>query len=471
MESKIDFQKITYNSGIVDTIDEEIMNLRYNFLEFVRDKEIPSATEIIVEWIKKNYFIYTTKDDEKSEMWIYNDGIYTPTGKSEIKKILRNVLDKWYNTFYYNQIVNKIEADTFIEVDKFFVNNYIEEIPVQNGILNIFTKKLSNFTPIKIFFNKLPIRYDPTKQCPQIEQFLKDVLASEDDIKVFYELGGFCLLKEYKFEKAFMFVGNGRNGKDKSLELIKRTLGVENCCSVPLCSLIPDSFMMSEFFGRMANIAGDINNQDLKDTSMFKAMTGRSLLSGQRKFLKPIVFVNHAKFIFACNDLPMVYDNSKGFWDRWVLLEFPYTFVIQEELDKNLDKKNLKLRDEGIIERITTSDELSGLLNQFLCGLDCLIANKTFSNTLGSDEIKNLWIRRSNSFTAFCMDKIEDAYDSFISKKELRKRYSEYCKEHKVNQKSDFVIKRVFEELYGCIESNQEIMGKWEKAWEGIKWK
>ena len=270
-----------------------------------------------------------------------------------------------------------------------------------------------------------------------------------------------------------MLVGNGRNGKDKSLELIKRLIGIRNCCSVPLSSLIPDSFIMSEFFGKMANIAGEINNYDLKDTSMFKALTGRSVISAPRKFLNAITFQNYAKFIFACNELPMVYDTSLGFWDRWILLEFPHTFVNKEELEKAKDKANMKLRDEGIIDKITTPEEMSGLLNEFLKGLERLFVFKTFSNTRGSEEIKNLWIRKSNSFIAFCMDFVEESYDGKIVKKDMRKKYMEYCKQHKVKIKTEFVIKKFLMENYGA-EDTRSVMdygASHSYVWEGIKWK
>jgi len=457
-----------------DSIEKERINkdIKMQFLELIKDDKLGEATELLVDWIKEKNHLYTTKDDERTEMWIYKEGIYVPQGKSEVKEQLRNLLGKWYNIYYNNQVMAKLEPDTFIERETFFSKSYKEEIPIKNGLLNIVTRELNPFTHTKIFFNKLPVYYESNAQCPEIEKFLGDVLSCEDDKLVFYEMGGFCLWKEYKFEKAFMLVGDGRNGKDKSLELIKRLIGIENCCSVPLTSLIPDSFIISEFFGRMVNIAGEINNQDLKDTSMFKALTGRSLLSAPRKFLRAITFQNSAKFIFACNQLPMVYDSSKGFWDRWILLEYPYTFVSSDEYEKSSDKKNLKIRDEDIIEKITTPSEMSGMLNKFLDGLDRLMKKRTFSCTKGSVDVKNLWVRKANSFTAFALDKIEGYYDTYLPKKELRKRYMEYCKEHKVNPKSDYVIKRTLQEEYGCIDERKEVFANnWEFVWMGVRWK
>lgn len=450
--------------------DEDV---KWEFVELIsgKNKEWGKATELLRNYVLSKLNIYTIKNDNKPEIWVYKKGIYEPNGKSEIRKLLRELLGSFYTHFIFGKVIEKIEPDTFVEQKNFFGNVYINEIPVENGILDIFTRELKPFTPDKIFFNKMPVEYNPEATCPKIDNFLSEVLACSEDKQVFYEMAGFCLLKEYRFEKAFILVGDGRNGKDKSLELLKRTLGIENCCNVPLSSLVPDSFVISEFFGKIANISGDIGNEDLKDTSMFKALTGRSLVSGQRKFLNQITFVNFAKFIFACNDLPFAYDNSRGFWDRWVLLEYPYSFVKQEEIEKNPENKNLKLRDENIIEKITTKEELSGFLNKILKGLDNLIKNKDFSLTKGTEEIKNYWVRKSNSVMAFCLDKIEESYDGYITKKMFRKRYIKYCKKHKINIKTDYVIKRTLAEMFGALDGTKYINDKNEYIWDGIQWK
>ena len=478
MENELEESKRKYIDSLKNSefsIKREILN---NFLRLTtgKEKQWAMASEILVDYVREKIFVYTTKDDIRTEMWIYKDGIYIPQGKSEVKVILRDLLGEWYSQFIVNLVLNKIETDTFIESEKFFINKHKEEIAVNNGILNIYSRELKQFTPEKIFFSRLPIDYKPLSECPKIDKFLGDILSKQEDKEIFYEWGGFNLTNEYTYEKALMCVGDGRNGKDKMLELLKRTLGVENCCSIPLTSLNSDSFVISELFGKKSNLAGDISGQDLKDLSMFKSLTGRSLISAKRKFLRDITFVNHAKFTFACNELPMVYDLTRGFWDRWILLEFPYTFVNWDELNKTEkpeERKKLKLRDERIIDKIITPEELSGLLNKFLDGLERLEFQRDFSQTIGSDEIKKLWIRKSNSFIAFCMDKIEESYDGKISKKDLRKEYSKFCKEHKVSSKSDTIIKRVLQENYGGNEIQSDPYGKFsgDRYWEGIKWK
>jgi len=449
-------------------------SVKFDYLEAIsgREKDWPKATEILRDYIIKELNIYTIKEDKNNETWVYENGIYKPNGRSEIKNRLRKLLDQHYSQFIFNKVMEKIEPDTFINPKDFFSVNYPTLVPVENGILDIEKIELLPFDREKIFFSKLNAKYDPKAKCPKIKEFLKQVLKDEEDIKVFFELVGFGLLKEYKFEKAFMLVGDGRNGKSKSIELIKRLFGVENCCSVPLSSMVSDSFFISELFGKLFNLAGDIGNQDLKDTSMFKSLTGRDLINAHRKFHNDISFENYAKFIFACNELPMVYDMSKGFWDRWVLLEFPYTFVDQEEYDSSEDKTNLKIRDPSIIDKITTEEEMSGLLNEAITGLHRVMNNKKFSCTVGSDGVKSTWIRKSNSFLAYCFDNIESCSESYISKKQLRKGYSDYCKKHSVSTKSDYVIKRALQDTFGVVDEKKEIsQGYWDYVWSGIKFK
>lgn len=470
MEEELENNKRKFLDTLKESEDYKKKEIRRRFLELIsgKEKHWAEATEILVNYVKEKGIFYTVKSDNNCETWVYEEGIYVPNGRCEIKELLRDLLGQFYSQYISGLVIAKMEIDTFVSSEEFFGNNYKDEVPVKNGLLNLFTRELKPFTAEKIFFNKLPVFYNPAARCPQVEKFIVDVLPVEDDEKIIYELGGFCLYNEYQFEKSFMFVGNGRNGKDKTLELIKRTIGIENCAAIPLMALQADSFIIGELFGKKANMAGDISGQDLKDTSMFKALTGRSVISAKRKFLNNVTFINYAKFIFACNELPMTYDTSKGFWDRWILIEFPYSFVTKEEMENATDKSKLKLRDENIIEKITTDEELSGLLNKFLDGLARLMINKGFSVTKGTEEVKTLWMRKSNSFMAFCMDKIEEDYEGRIMKKDIIRKYSDYCKRYGLTPKSDFVKKKILQEDYGANDG-QNYEG--ERFWDGIKWR
>lgn len=436
-------------------------------------KNYDETSELIVKEIEKENHIYTTKNDLKSEMWIYKEGVYKPNGKTDIKKFSRKILDATYSSFIANIIISKIETDTYIEEEDFFINDNIDELPVENGILNVKTRELLDFDPKKIFFNKLPVKYDKDATCESIDKFLKDILSREEDVVVAYEIVGSGLLKEYFTEKAAMLVGSGRNGKSKFLELIKRLCNIENTCSVPIRSMKEDNSSLCELHGKLFNLAGDLSGGDLKDTGMFKQTVGRDIIQAHRKFLRDLKFVNYAKHIFACNELPRVYDTTDGFWDKWVLLKFPYKFITQEEKDKLLenDLTNIKIKDPEIVNKISTPEELSGFLNKALNGLDRLLEQNNFSQTEGSKEIKDYWIRNSDSFVSFCIDNIEEDYQSYIPKKQIRSMFSKYCKEHKVKGAGDKSIKATLEDRYGAYGGLKYIDNTQEYVWEGIKFK
>jgi len=453
-------------------IEGGIMELQTKVFEALLSRRREDVSELLTNFFEKENNIYTTKNDLRTEMWIYHKGIYLPQGKSEVKEFCRIILKKYFTMRIFNEVVNKIETDTYIDEKEFFNNNYIDEIPLENGILNVKTREITPFTPKKIFFSKICIKYNPETKCPNIDKFFKEVLKNEEDVITMYEVIGFILYKDYFIEKALMFNGGGRNGKGKTIELIKRFCGANNCSSVPLSQLHSNSTSVSNLFGKYANLAGDLSRTALKDTGCFKETTGRDTITSKRKYLSDLEFTNYAVHIFACNELPMIYDMTKGFWDRWVLFDFPYTFVDEREYQglSDDDKKNHKIRDPFVIEQISSPNELSGLLNKALDGLDRLFKNKDFSKSEGTEELKKRWIRKSSSFISFILDNIEENYNSKISKKILRRSYSLYCRKHKISGASDKAIKVILQEEFGATETRDSYDTR-DRIWEGIGFK
>jgi len=462
-------EKISFDIAIPEEFKTKVLQL-------ILDEERDIATEMITKFIKDTQHIHTVRDDEYAEMWIYKDGIYIPHGRTYIKEFCREILGNAYTLQFANLVINKIEVDTYIDSKNFFVNTNIEEIGVENGLLNIITKEIKPFTPEKIFFNKLPVTYDPTAICPSIDKHFEAVLKNqEEDKRVMYEWFGFTLLREYRIEKGLMLVGVGRNGKGKTLSLWKRFLGPENCVGITLQQFESDQFALGELLNKLANLAGDIDKRALKSTGAFKNLRGRDTITVARKFLPRVTFVNYAKLVFCANELPITYDQTLAFWNSWVLLEFPYTFVSKKEYDALEDKNNYKIADPNIVDKLTTPQELSGLLNKALEGLDRILKQGDFSYSKTVAEVKDLWIRKSDSFQAFVIDKTELDYDGFVEKKELRKVYNEYCREHKIKALGDKHIKSILSEMgvgddRRVIEDvNRPAQYVW--VWEGLKFK
>ena len=180
LQEEHDRCKKAYFEKLKQESKSEQISVKYTFLEMISEKEKNWAkiTEYLTDYIKSNYYIYTTKEDIKSEVWVYVEGIYVPQGRSEIKKFLRNVLEEHYSDFIFNKVMEKIEPDTFIDSNTFFNSNCKNELPVLNGLLEVNTGVLSEFTPNKIFFNKINVKYDITKKSPKIDALFERCFGS-----------------------------------------------------------------------------------------------------------------------------------------------------------------------------------------------------------------------------------------------------------------------------------------------------
>lgn len=265
------------------------------------------------------------------------------------------------------------------------------------------------------------------------------------------------------------------------LKLITEFIGAENCANISIQKLEQNDFAASELFNKHVNMAGDISSRTIEETDTFKSITGGDRIAANRKFMTPIYFKNHAKFINSCNELPKSKDLSEGFWRRWILLKFNQKFVPKHEYENmnHQEQKKVKIENPEIIENIKSPEEMSGLLNFAIEGLNRLLKNKSFSNSKSSSDTRIEWIRTSNTFAAFCMDCIEQDTSSMIPKQTLQEAYSRYCIQHEAKAETDRSIFYFLTQHWKCWseqivikdENNPSRILEKPRVWHGIRFK
>jgi len=448
--------------------------------QYIAAQKKEKMSELICTQFLSNNKVYTLRHDKINEMWIYKDGIYVNQGRTYIIEFVRAVLEEFYTTHRCNQIVAKIEADTYISQEDFFINEDVRKIPVQNGILDLFTRKLQPFDSKYKFFNKLGAFYKAEANCETFEKFQAQIHQTANDVKLNQEMYGFCLYRDYKYEKALMKIGNGRNGKGKDIECLKRLLSPENCVNLSLQKLSADKFCVADLHNKMANLGSDLSGSVLNDTEMFKQLTGHDMVSADRKFLSKVHFQNFAKMIFATNNLPEVpNDESIGFKDRWLFLEYKNTYKLQDEYNiipaEQRDKDGIKLADTDLINKLTTQEELSGILNWALDGLDRLFRQNGFTRSSTADNMENYWQRKSSSADAFFMDELEIEYndENFLAVHVVKQKYHSYCQNYKIKPEKWKNFQEKIDKFGGIYErKNRTSVGMgYVYGWSGLKWK
>jgi P4 family phage/plasmid primase-like protien len=435
----------------------------YNFnpelFEEVKESErldYKKKRQEIINLLLTNYRFATLPNDK---IYVYQDGIYTENVEKIIRQATVYAMGLDYSREDYANILDRIKAQTMEDTDFFDAPPNL--IAVQNGILDIYDNRtvnnmwvteysakqpksigLGNINSRYHFLNKLKASYDDrifsdkyswthkgeeyndpietvayTKSNPLTGQLIYEILPSRQAVRCFYELLGYVLYRGYPIHKAFMFVGEGSNGKSTLLNIIKDFIGQENTCSISLQSLCTDRFSKAELFGKKFNFLSDLKDMALTETGDFKALTGGDQISAEIKFTqKRLTFTNWAKFAFSANKIPENKgDDSDAFWRRWIIIQCTQTF---DEEKGNVKHDIL----DTLFERgysVQKEKEYEALLVHALLGLKRLLKYGKFSSDGiividGKEKVRDAWTRNDTvrGFVEECIEPASNGYET-----------------------------------------------------------
>ncbi|MBA7629188.1 hypothetical protein ES703_36686 [subsurface metagenome] len=422
-EAKYGF-RINYKGGEVpeEILPSKEMELRAEVDALFSWKKNNEALHTIAEYLVKKYFFKSILGEKSDEIFVYEDGIYKSKGKEIIRVELEGLLKERYSSYRVREINHKIAAMMSIEREELDQTDE-ELICLNNGILNLRTMKLIPHNEDIIFLTKIPVDYKPEAECPLIEKFLEQGLY-EEDIEPWLEWIGYHLYRRHLLKTAAIHVGEGDTAKTTTLLLQKRFIGERNIAEKSLQDLTIDKFSIVALYKKHANIHDDMSSQDITNTGKFKQITGNSPLDGQYKFCNSFGFMNFAKLTFACNKIPQTKEvDDEVYYNRWMIFRH----------DNIFDKKDPST-DPKIIDKLTTDEELSGLLNLALKGLKKVLKKNRFSYDKNWEEIREIMHKRGSPISSFVKTQMFEQEGVWISTQDLFDAHIKYCKEQKLPQ-------------------------------------
>ncbi|MGD0145942.1 MAG: phage/plasmid primase, P4 family [Nitrososphaerales archaeon] len=416
------------------------------------------AAEIAEKLMAENHFATLNGTDE---VLVYREGVYEEGGEAYIKQLIqRNIQPSSEVTKHLVvETIGHVQRSTLVKREIFFEPS--PYLVLRNGLLSTESEHLEPHTPDFYSLSRLPISFIPGQDCPKFRKFLGEVLYAED-IPVVQEWMGYCLCRGYPAQVAILFVGEGNNGKSTLIFVIQSLLGRENISAVSLHELELNRFAKADLFGKLANLYADLSDSAIQSVGTFKMLTGGDPIRGEKKFQNSFTFINGAKLTFSCNVVPEVYEDTTAFFRRWIIIQFPNSF--------NGDKA-----DKNLLEKLTTPEELSGVLNFALEGLYRLRANGwTFSNSRSTADVRQDYIRRSSPMKAFLMDCTSLKSDGVTAKRDLFQAFVDYCQKMKLaTVTSDTFYKNLPLYFAGhpLQESREDVDGKGRRVncFRGIK--
>lgn len=405
-----------------------------------------------------NNYEFRTMHDNKS-MWVFTNPVYRRKGEELIKEEITRNLGMYLRQKHINEVVSKIKNMTVHERHE--LEREKRYIPLKNGWYDLENDELVDPQPDVFLTNEIPVEYDEDADCEKIIDFIHDVVEDEN-VPLIQEMIGYTLYKAYPIAKAFMLLGSGENGKSTFLEMLEEFIGRQNVANPSLYELLYNKFAKADLHGKLANIHADLSSGELKKTGNFKMLTGGDYIRAEEKYQDGFEFINHAKLIYSANELPKTFDDTDAFWRRWIPIKFPYKFTSNPD-DGHKDK------DPEIIDKITTDEQLSGLFNWAVEGLQRVLRNGEFSTTDSTERMLAGWQAQSNPLNTFIENCVEVDKQSYVTKDDFHSAYTAFCNDMDAEPMSKQKVGRKVPTMIPETETTRPKIGdKRKTAWDNI---
>jgi putative DNA primase/helicase len=407
-------------------------------------------------WLGKHLLEISSLFFHKGLLYIYENGVYFPKGEQAIRKTIQQLLGDRSRKHYIEEVLHWLKVETYLENEE-WLKPTDGIINVKNGLLNWKTGELLPHTPKRLSIIQIPVKYDPNQSYDFIENFFREVVP-EDTLPNMGELFGYCMIPSTKYQEAFMFTGEGANGKSTVIDLLTRFIGSEYVSNVSLQDLEKNRFKAAQLHGKLLNTFADLSHRALETSSMFKSIVGGDRISAEYKGKDAFDFQPFARLVFSANELPTSRDVTKGFFRRWRIVPFPYSF------DSN--NPNAKPRDPNLLEKLTTNENLSGLLNLALEGLRRLDKNGGFTENESTKQALEQYKKDSDNVALFLEEMCVQQPKAFCATKTLFAEYEIWSEESGLKPLGRKRFNKRLQEHIPTLEKKRQYQGP--EVWIGV---
>lgn len=332
------------------------------WFQYVHPKweETDSGTELRKQLtnIKGLYGIFAKKLAQVGQLMnsmTPDDERFAPIKKKygKIVGIMTNILKKQGN---------KIMAEA---AHTFYVKNFLQQLDSKNDLL-CFTNGIIDFST-NTFRQGLPedytskctkIPYIPLEELlpdtiQEVKSFMEQLFPDEELRNYMWDHAASVLIGKNTNQTFNIYIGEGRNGKSKFVELMSAVLG-DYKATVPISLITKDRTGIGSVSPEVANLVGiryavmqESSVRDKINEGPMKELTGGDEIQCRGLYKSPISFIPQFKLVMATNNLPGMDGKDEGTWRRIRACEFKSKFIetpnpeskYEFKVDKNLDEK------------------------------------------------------------------------------------------------------------------------------------
>ena len=223
--------------------------------------------------------------DYISENWLeYNDtGIWKKITDYQfyqwIEHEFKDILPQGYSMNYLFGVGKLVSHRLPFEL----IEQPYNLIPFANGVFNLETKEITDYSPEMSWTWQLPYEYDPTGQCQPILDFLHHAVSENiNKINIIRAYLRAILLGRTDLQIFLEMVGAGGGGKGTVIWLAQQLIGLENIVITELKHLEQNRFETGKLYNKRLCIINDAERY-AGDVSNLKSLTGGDLLRFEEK--------------------------------------------------------------------------------------------------------------------------------------------------------------------------------------------
>lgn len=376
---------------------------------------------------------------------IYQNGVYLNGYRHIEAEMIRTIPDlsdaKRKEVLKYMQLIcEKVEpADA-------------RYVAFRNGIYDVVTDTMQDFSPSIVITNKIPWDYNPQAFNELTERTLNKLACGDPTVRALLEeCIGYCFYRRSELGKAFILTGEKNNGKSTFLDMVKAVLGEENISALDLKEL-GDRFSTSMMFGKLANIGDDIGDDFMQGTqvAMFKKVVTGNRIKAERKGQDPFEFNPYIKLLFSANDIPRMKDKTGAVLRRLVIIPFNAQF-----------SKDDPEYDPFIKYKLIEQSSIEYLIKLGIAGLRRVLENQDFTRSERVDRQLEEYEEENNPIVAFIHD-LEHGENDIINEStaDVYAKYKVFCNAANMQPMSKVVFSKQINKRLGTEIAFRKIAGK-----------
>lgn len=307
-------QPLDFSTELIPKLKEE--NFKSN-----RNKKSKQAYLVDVG---KSIMVDNMIKKHKDNLYRYNGVKYEVLPDGLIHNLILREYNELFNKSDRTEIINFIRDYTIEEPEAYLSQNKYQ-IATPSRIIDLrtlteYVNDGSSFNTTNINFDYKPYHFENGNKF--VDDYFKTLFDSDEEIDLIYQAIGYGMLGHLPFRKSFYLIGKAETGKSFLLDRIRVIFGEDNIAAVDPLMISRDSRMAISLQDKLLNLADDIAQGQLADSSLFKKCVSGELIEIDRKHQSPIKFIPSATFIFTSNHDPSFMDKTDGIFSRLMIIRF-----------------------------------------------------------------------------------------------------------------------------------------------------